>query len=285
MACPQNGPCLPFATEADLCCLAPTGGAFPDPCLTGGQPVPQTTIDNALQAASELLWAATGRRYGVCEVTIRPCRKDCNPCPGTDFFDVNNFGYGFNFPFAPYLIDGIWFNLPPCNCPGSCGCTPLQEINLPYPVCNVSEVKIDGVALPVASYRVDEFRKLVRLDGEPWPTCQNLELADTEVGTFSITLTYGRPVPALLIQATAALACEFIKACVGAPCQLPQRISTLSRQGVTVGFIDPQEFWRDKRTGIYLVDLAVDTLNPHRLTRRPTIYSPDMGSNWRRTDT
>ena len=59
----------------------------------------------------------------------------------------------------------------------------------------------------------------------------------------------------------------------------------MSRQGVTIGYIDPQEFWRDRRTGIYIVDLAVQTFNPHKLTRRPSVYSPDVGYRWRRTDT
>lgn len=284
MACPDFGPCLPFATELDLCCIAPSG-TFPDTCLTGGTPLPAGSVDNALAAASELLWAATGRRFGICEATIRPCRQSCGPCDGLPFWDPSNFSYGFGSPFYPYLDGGIWFNWNPCACSGDCGCTALQEITLPSPVCAVSEVLIDGVILDPSNYRVDEFKKLVRTDGNKWPSCQNLNLDPTEVGTFAVTLTFGNPVPALVVQATAALACEFLKACVGAPCQLPQRISTISRQGVTVGFIDPQEFWRDKRTGIYLVDLAVNTFNPHGITRKPSIYSPDMGSKWRITDT
>lgn len=288
MPCPGFGPCETYATEEDLCCLAPSG-MFPDPCLAGGEPLPPDAVGNALEAASELMWAATGRRFGTCTVKIRPCRQTCNPCPGMDFYNTGDFRWGFNMSWAPYLIDGVWYNIPPCGCSGQCGCNKLCEIKLPHPVCGIDEVKIDGVVVSPSTYRVDDFDTLVRTPSvtgnDCWPTCQDLEKDDTEVGTFSVTVTYGRPVPALLRQATAELACQFLKACVGQPCQLPQRISNISRQGVTVGYIDPQEFWRDQRTGIYIVDLAIQTLNPHRLTRRPAVWSPDAGPRWRVTDT
>jgi hypothetical protein len=256
---------------------------MPDPCLTDGQPVSQTVIDNAIMAASELLWAETGRRYGICEVTIRPCKKSCNPC-GDDIFNYFDFFYGWRTPWMPFLDGGIWTNLPPCNCGDECWCSKAEMIPLPYPVCEVTEVQIDGDVLPASGYRVDEFKWLVRTDGGSWPRCQSpADLGQPD--TFGVTLSYGRPVPEILKLATAELACQFIKACVGSNCQLPQRISSISRQGVTVGYIDPQEFWRDRRTGIYIVDLAIQTLNPHRLTRKPTIYSPDSGRGWRVTDT
>lgn len=276
MACPRHGPCEPFADELDLCCLAPSG-LFPDPCLTTGEPLPAGAVDNALQAASEILWAATGRRYGRCEVKIRPCRN----CPCPDY----GFTYGFGFPWYPYLMDGLWYNCPCPTCVGDCGCTHLEEIDIPYPTCEIVEVKIDGDVVPPTGYRVDEFRKLVRIDGGSWPTCQDLEKDDTEDGTFSVTLIYGREVPELLKQATAAMACELLKSCVGAPCILPQRISTLTRQGVTAAFIDSMDFLASGRTGIYIVDLAIQTFNPHGITRRPAIWSPDAGPRWRITDT
>lgn len=285
MACPIGGPCEPYITQADLCCLSPTG-TFPDPCLTDGLPIAQSIIDNAIAAASELVWAKTGRQFGVCEVTIRPCRKGCGPCDDL-FFDFGAFIYGWGPigpAWLPWLDGGIWTNIPPCGCPDECFCSRAEQIPLPYPVCEIIEVQIDGDIVPATGYRVDDFQNLVRTDGGKWPRCQSP--ADLgEENTFGVTLTYGRPVPELVKLATAELACQFIKLCANQPCQLPQRVSSISRQGVTIGYIDPQEFWRDKRTGIYLVDLAVDTFNPHKLTRKPTIYSPDVGSRWRRTDT
>lgn len=288
MTCPATGPCAPFITELELCCLAT--GAFPDPCVAGTtDPVPQPIIDNALMAASELLWAYTGRQFGQCTVTIRPCAKSCDPCPdgGGDFFSDNGYGWG-SYPWTPLFENGVWTNVRCNSCTGSCGCESLCEIDLPYPVCCIDEVRVSGVILDPALYRVDNFRTLVRIPevaGDCWPKCQNLALEDTEEGTFSITLTYGRPVPALVKQAAATLACQFIKACMGQPCQLPQRMTSLASQGVTVGFLDPQSFFAQGLTGIYLVDLAIKTFNPKGLQKQSSVYSPDMGRKWRRTNT
>lgn len=294
MGCPASGPCTPFVTQELLCCLGPSGTFPSDPCLDSGEPISQELIDNAIQAASELMWAATGRRFGTCEVTIRPCKKTCDPCPdsGLDFFGINGYGWGA-FPWYPHFENGIWTNVSCNTCPGQCGCSALCELALPYPTCSIEEVRINGLVLDEDQYRIDDFYKIVRIAGASdavtgvscWPTCQDLALPDTEEGTFSITLTYGREVPQLVKMATAELACQLLKSCVGAPCQLPQRISSLTRQGVTVGFLDPQDFLESGRTGIYIVDLAIKTFNPHKLQRNASVYSVDNHPKWRRTDT
>lgn len=282
MACPGNGPCAPFVDALDLCCLV--SGATPtDPCISGGQPVPQEQIDNALMAASEILWAATGRQFGTCTVTIRPCRAKCGPCGATssDWFEVRDFGTGFGaFPWTPFLENGVWTNIPTvCGCEKSC--CHVEGIPLPYPVCCVDEVKIDGVVLDPSAYKVQDFKTLVRIDGGSWPDCQNLAAPDTEPDTFSVTVTYGREVPALIKLAAAELACQFIKVCTKQPCQLPQRMQSMSRDGITVGFIDPMEFLKAGRTGIYIVDLAISQFNPHKLLKQASVYSPDVGKRWR----
>lgn len=281
MSSPGTGPCQPYITQLDLCCVV--SGAFPDPCLVEGLPIAQSKIDNAIDAASELMYASTGRQFGLCTVKIRPCKTQCGPCD-LPFFD--NFGWGMNsFPWYPSFNNGVWTNINPCACEGnSCGCSPLSEVGLPYPSNCVNQVKVDGVILDPSEYRVDDFRTLVRLNGAEWPSCQDMALDDTKVGTFSITVTYGRLVPNLVQLATAELACQLLKACVGASCQLPQRISSMTRQGITVGFLDTMQFLDKGRTGIYLVDLAINTFNPRRLQKNASVYSVDQAKR-RRTDT
>jgi hypothetical protein len=284
VACPQVGPCSWDITSLDLCCLGPTGQTQSS-CLENGTPIDDAIIDASIQASTELVWALTGRQFGVCSVKIRPCRKDCSPCPDLPMFDYwGSWGGGYG---GPQLIDGQWYNVtcPTCS---DCSCVEVCEIKLPYPVCCIEEVKVDGIVQDPDTYRVDEFRRLVRLDntvpvsgggGACWPFCQDLTKEDTEVGTWSVTLQYGRPVPQLARLAAAELACQLINQCVGQPCQLPSRTSSITRQGVTVAFLDPMDFWAEGRTGIYLVDLAIQTFNPHHLTRRPAIWSPDA-KNW-----
>lgn len=276
MPCPAVGPCdswLPL----DLACCLVTGGGGQDPCI-GGQPISQDLIDSASLSAAQLMWALTGRQFGICEVTIRPCRKSCNPCPDLPAFDANVGPGGV----GPVLQNGQWYNLPPCSCQDSCSCTTVCSIPLPFPACAVTEVLVDGDIVPASGYRIDDFNRLVRVGAECWPSCQDLTLPDTEEGTWSVTVEYGRAVPELVLRATAEIACELIKACAGVPCRLPQRLQSITRQGVTVSFIDPQEFMANGRTGFYLADMAIQAYNPRGLQRRPAVYSPDV-SKWSRT--
>lgn len=278
MSCPGTGPCAVW--DLDLsCCLTPSG-AFPDPCLLEGQPVPQSIIDNAKLAASQLLWAITGRTFGCCSITVRPCRKKCvEVCciPG-----ITDLGY----PWMPvHQADGSWINVT-CPCPDECSCVSLCEILLPDPICSIDQVKIDGAIVDPSTYRVDDFRKLVRLsNADPasgcWPECNDLTKSDSEIGTWSVSLTYGREIPALVRLAAEEMACELIKNCMGGPCRLPQRVSSVTRQGISVSFLDDMQFLSQGLTGLYLVDLAARTYNPHRLARRPNVSSPDSLNKWR----
>jgi hypothetical protein len=268
--CPGTGPCSPWALS--LACLDDEGD-LADACVDG-TPVPSATLDAAVLSASQVVWALTGRQYSTCDVTVRPCRRSCADFPSVDD------GTGWQGPW-PVLMGGAWFNLA-CQCGSTCSCGDLCEVMLPYPVCEVSEVLVDGVALEPTTYRVDDFRRLVRADGECWPRCQDMTSPDTEEGTWSVSLTYGREPPQIALDAAAELACELIKARIGQACRLPQRMTSLTRQGVSMSFLDPMSFFKEGRTGIYLLDLAIRTLNPNLLMRPPGVYSPDAPS-WRVT--
>lgn len=268
--CPGTGPCMPW--DLTLPCLDDAGD-LTDACIDGAT-VPTTVLDAAVLSASQVTWALTGRQYSTCDVTVRPCRRTCAEFPSLDFRP------GWQGPW-PVLVNGAWFNLA-CQCGSTCSCRELCEVDLPYPVCEVSEVVVDGAALDPGAYRVDDFRKLVRTDGECWPRCQDMAAPDSEVGTWSVTLTYGREPPQIAFDAAAELACELIKARIGQTCRLPQRMTSLTRQGVTMSLLDPMSFFKDGRTGLYLMDLAIRALNPKMLARAPGVYSPDAPS-WRVT--
>lgn len=280
MPCPGVGPCAVW--DLDLsCCLTPSG-TVPDPCLLEGQPVPTDLLDNAKLAASQLLWSLTGRQFSCCTVTIRPCRKCQDSCclPFDGFWSSGGSG---GYPWYPVMLEnGSWTNVS-CNCQDSCSCVNLCEVNLPSPVCYVNQVVVDGVVVDPATYRVDEFRKLVRLGADCWPKCNDLTKPDTEVGTWSVTLTYGKPIPQLVLMAAAEMACEIIKSCAGKDCRLPKRLTSITRQGITASFLDDMSFLKDGLTGLYFVDLAARTYNPRRLQRRPIVASPDSLNQWRVT--
>lgn len=279
MPCPGTPPCCVY--ELELCCLSPSG-TFPDICLGDGTPIPAELIDSSILAASQLLYVLTGRQFSLCQKVVRPCRQKCSTeCCLPEGFGYD-YGYG-GYPFTPvHLASGDWTNIS-CDCNDGCSCTNLCEVSLPYPICSIDEVKIDGVVVDPTTYRVDDFKKLVRLGDECWPDCNDLTKPDSEVGTWSVKLTYGRPPPELVLQAAAVFACERIKLCLGKTCAFPQRVSSISRQGFSATFLDPMQFLDQGLTGIYLVDLAARTYNPRRLQRRPAVVSPDSLNKWRVT--
>ena len=63
---------------------------------------------------------------------------------------------------------------------------------------------------------------------------------------------------------------------MNADCDLPERVTSITREGVTMALIDPQEFIQEGRTGLYTVDLWLNAVNPNRLLKRATVWSPDM---------
>lgn len=275
MPCPDNGPCAWPAL--DLCCL--DDDVLSGPCV-GGAPVDPDLLASVTLAANEIMWAKTGRQFGTCTVTIRPCkRSDCVGDRYDQIWTSNWPAYGW----VPVLVDGNWINAV-CGCGNDCSCGQLCEADLPSPVCSVETVMVDGIELDPSAYRVDDFKRLVRIDGDCWPRCQNLAAPDTEEGTWSVTLTYGREVPELVLRGAAEIACELLKGCMGQPCKLPQRVTNVTRQGVSISMEQAQAFWKEGRTGFYLADLAISTYNPSGLKRSSSVFSPDA-PKWRRAGT
>jgi len=226
----------------------------------------------AVSMATETLWALTGMRFGTCQVTLRPCRRECQT---GSFYDDFGPPWAASYYPQPALIGGLWFNLTCGSCAGDCSCTPVSEVRLPAPVHTIVEVKIDGTPLVTGAYRVDNNRLLVRTDGGQWPRCNDLTLDDTEVGTWSVTATYGESLPEGASLAVGQLACEIAKAAAGGDCKLPAGLQQLVRQGVTISYPDVGELFRQGRTGLYLVDMFVTTWNPYGLRQRSRVYSVD----------
>jgi hypothetical protein len=228
-----------------------------------------TVTGEAVALATEVVWALSGRQFGLCTVTLRPCRRDCDDVPWPSGGYTEWAGTSW---ISPSLIGGLWFNVVCGRCTTGCSCTSISEVLLPAPVHSVVEVKIDGVV--VTGYRLDDDRRLVRLGGD-WPRCNDLNLADTEPDTWSVTARYGLEVPEGGAWAVGELACELIRARNGEDCRLPRNVTQLVRQGVTIQFPNVIELIREGLTGLYLVDQFVSTWNPSGLRRRSGTYSVD----------
>lgn len=229
-----------------------------------------TATGAAVTAATYVLWALSGRQYGTCTTTLRPCRRECYDdawwntyaAPWSTYTDY----VGSTYP---------WFVLGCGGCRGSCSCSQISEVLLPSPVQSITTVKLDGVAAPTGSYRLDNDRLLVRTDGQVWPRCNDLSKDDTQVGTWSVTAVYGQPVPKMGEVAMGELACEILKAMNGEECRLPAGVTQLTRQGVSISVPDIGAIFQDGRTGLYLVDMFLISANPKKIMQRGRIYSPD----------
>ncbi|MDX2813444.1 hypothetical protein PV410_12905 [Streptomyces sp. PA03-5A] len=256
----QTGPCQ--AWPVDLCCEVPEGE-------DGEEAVARWSL-----VASQLLWALSGRRLGpTCPMAVRPCRRACLESAPISF----QAGVGTG-PWVPYIgTDGQWRNASVCGCRSDCGCGELCEVYLPGPVYDVTEVDVDGTVLVPEAYRVDAAGRLVRTDGECWPTCQDLAEPPGTPGTFTVTYRLGLPLDAAAIAAVSELTCHLLKGCGGAGscgCKANRNVTRLQRQGVDIEF-DPTLIYSEGRTGLPTVDLWLSTVNPYRMTSPSRVYSPD----------
>lgn len=243
----------------------------------------------ALLAATEILYNRSAQQFGLCTFTVRPCRDDCqdNVWPsysgGVGGWGGDWWQWGGMWP-RPALINGAWYNIACGGCGAGCSCTEISRALLPSPVASVVQVKLNGQVLSATGdYRVDNYRELIRLGGNVWPICQDMNLADTEDNTWSVTVQVGQVVPNAGKYAVGELALEIMKACAGLACAIPRTATTITRQGVTIDLPTIYDLLDRKLLGLGFCDLFVSTYNPHGLIARPQVYDIDGGENWRRT--
>lgn len=259
MTTPDLGVCSPWVTNEELGCD-----------IAG---VDADLIADAIDSASTILFALSGNQFpGECEDVVRPCarrtehRRRWRP-------DVATWtGYWWHPAWAAC---GCADGLDHCgSCPG------LTQVRLRAPLVEVAEVWVDGAELDPTDYRVDDWRWLVRLDGGRFPCCQDMTADRTGDNTFEITYTFGTVPPVAGKRAAASLACELIKAWTPdseGECRLPERVRTLTRQGVTMTLIDnPRDLFEDGYTGLEEVDLWLGSLRYAAKQRPMTFLSPEV---------
>jgi hypothetical protein len=233
----------------------------------------QPIKDSALWLSSTYLWAATGRRFGSCPITVRPSQSRSEP-PAYQEFVVTPGSESLGVLGGPFLFGGRWFN---AGCSSMCCGSSACAVVLRGPVTSVDQVLVDGDVVPSSAYRVDVATGawlLVRTDGACWPVCQNFTRATDQPGTFEISYHLGTAVPEALAIATALLACQYGKHLTGGACALPANMTRISRQGVEIEVEPPEP--AEGRTGIQAVDDIVTMLNPSRRTSPPRVMSPDL---------
>ena len=217
----------------------------------------------ACKSASGILWSLSGRKYsGVTTVTERyVCQNR-----------VFRLGASVN-TYQALLLDGAVFNIPSdefdnFNDRVVDGLSPESRIRLRgRPVTKIHEIRTrSGLVLDPSSYYLVDHSTIQAAMGVPWTPC-NLE----------VTYSYGTYPPAMGKMAARTLAIELAKLWSGDDdCALPQRVSTVSRQGVSYTLLDNQDFIDEMRTGIYAIDLFLKSTNPDKARAKSRVFSVDV---------
>ncbi len=111
-------------------------------------------------------------------------------------------------------------------------------------------------------YSADYASGLIkRLDGKRW------------VNGTTVTYNHGLLPPIGGMRACVALTIELGKMWAGDKCNLPKRVESISREGITIGLVSSLQGWR---TGLWDIDAWLASVNPYMMPKRATAWSPDV---------
>ena len=221
---------------------------------------------DACKSASYLMWAMSGRKFsGITTVTERYVSQ----------FDPYLRTQGSAFRYWPTLIAGSVTNVPVGgndriygNDFLGDGTSSRSRVRLRgRKVIKVHELRdINGNIVDPKLYYLAEHSTIYGAPNTNWNPA-NVE----------VTYTYGTPPPAMGRSAARMFALELVKYYEGdETCALPQRVTSVSRQGVSYTILDQQSFIEEGKTGMYVVDLFLKTANPHKAVARSKVFSPDV---------
>lgn len=270
MALLNESICTDWATVVDVELCGPDSLSAVDPYV----------MSEAITASSEILFNLSKRRWpGICEDVVRPCSRYSND------------------PYWERRVElhgdiSWWRGSCGCNLGSDCGCSRLPEVSLGrHPIRTIESVWVKGAELDDAYWRVDRHSRLIRLPDDDgtnpgWPCCQRLDQPKEHEDAFEVEFTFGREPPVGGKRAAALLAAQFALACQNdRACKLPERVQTVTRQGVSLIVADPFSFFDKGRTGIYQIDLWLSSVNGRGYSGGARIISPDTHSRSRRIDT
>ena len=276
----QDGPCHAWTTIADTRAR----------CNLLATVVDDAALQFGIDLATLILWAATGRRYGYCQRTVRPCWEGERSHGFTTSTSWPAPASYFHTP-VPTVLGGVvdvypaWPRITECSCR-------VPELVLPGPIGWVEEVMVDGVPLNLGNVRIRTAghgarRTLLRVDEENWFCANDLArdpavvpLTDEPTPAWHVTYWQGREIATGGVEAVQMLAEQIGRQyCQDANCDqnMVAGLTRVSRRGVVKEF-DPKSVTDDNgqiRTGIDAADRWVDAVNPHGRHQSPKIVRPD----------
>lgn len=234
-----------------------------------------------LDLASELLYQLSGHRWrgeGCTDRMVLRSRPETIGSVDWPYQDLGACGCWMMAPGLGYVTtyaDAWLFNA------GWHGVHPRPTaVQLEADATAVTEVKLsDATVLDPAVYELSASGWLTRIDGKGWPLC------GTE-GPTTITYAKGLAPPAGGISACVNLAIELVRSwCGDQGCAIPANATQVTRQGIAIT-MDASAFLKDRRTGVPIVDLWIESVNPRRKSgtrpiREATVWSPDLPTGTR----
>jgi hypothetical protein len=279
---PRSGPCSPWCDGADIEALPAVAAAITKALASGvTQPAIDAICATSAIAASEVLYELSGRVYtGACgPETVRPVSRPSDAdtrslAGGSPLGWFSAFGSASSYGAAPVGVLAHYATEDP------------PTIRLPYPVTEITQVKIDGTVIPSDEYELRGFKELVRMrvsaSSSPtarwgWPTSQIPDLPDTEAGTFSVTFMFGAAPPQMGVLAAVKLGEYLAMPQLGDSTHYPKGTRQMTRQGVTTQVASTIDILEKGSLGIWEVDAFILSVNPRKLQRQSAVWSPDIG--------
>jgi hypothetical protein len=243
--------CGPWATFDDL-----------PAAMQGDKPAEQWA--RWLTVASETLFWLSGERWSGVGCTYSASLRGHPPQQGSGAWPYyRSWGMTNSSPsYWWYPLAGVaWFPIYRAR-------DPLPyAVKLPHDeVTEVTSVTINGE--PFTDYRLVPGGWLERTDCREWGRWFD---------QTTVVYAYGTPPPESGVQAAIVLANEIGKAeCGDSSCRLPKRVTSITRQGVSIAVIDSMDFYKIRKTGLPDVDLWLTAVNPKGRLRRARVISPDL---------
>lgn len=229
-----------------------------------------------LEMAGELLYQLSGHHWrgvgceGLAEIRSRPTAIGAGMWPFPDIGACGCWrvqpGYGYAAAYADaWFYDRSWAGGHP---------RPVAVLLDPAATEITSVTFADSTVLDSAAYELTDGGWLQRLDGKGWSGCG-------AEGPTKIEYAKGRIPPAGGVAACVQLAIEFLRSMCGEQgCAIPPNATQVTRQGMTIS-MDFSSFLKESRTGVPMVDLWINSVNPSRKSgtrprRRASLWSPDL---------
>lgn len=221
---------------------------------------------DAVKTASYILWGLSGRKFSGTTTVTERYTATYDPLIRTGMSSLT---------YSPVLIDGSVRNIPTGGFGRFSAHDYLADGTSSYSrlrlrgrkVVKIHSLRLqDGTIVSPDQYYLVDSSTIQSVRGATWIPA-NVE----------VTYTYGSPPPTAGKNAARILAMELVKLYENDDtCALPQRVTSIARQGVSYTLLDSQDFIDELRTGIYAIDLFLKTANPVRAHARSRVFSPDV---------